>query len=377
MYTDIENNQITLLDEALIEYQTSRIKSDTMTVFLDKQLAYSLGKSWLQDRDQLLMGEDIFFQFEKKLGFLSNGASSFENGYYYGDEIRKIDDKIYDIDNGRFTTCDSAEPHFFIRTHKLRFYQGDKIVAKPIIFEVNHFPLFALPFGTFSIKRGRQSGILVPSPGYNSTKGKYVENVALYLAYQDYADATFALDYYEKTGWEVSLDGNYIKRYHYNGDLDLRYQNNISGPQTSSSEWYLHSKHHSDFTNNTTFDSNLEFISSTRIFEGSSNIDERLNEEMSSSLSYKQPFLGSTLYITGSYKDDLKNETKDIVLPKVSYSMSSKPLYEIIGMISLSLIVCWVHMLEILMILIQPWKKFSIKQNRILQVNILSNIIPA
>lgn len=328
VYTQLDGNKITLLGNAFLQYKTSKIKSDTITVSIDDQLAYSLGKSWLQDRNQLLTGEDIYFNFKNKTGFLTNGASSFDKGYYYGNEIRKIDEKIYDIDNGRFTTCNSTEPHFFIKTYKMRFYLGDKVVAKPVIFEVNHFPIFALPFGTFSIKRGRKSGILVPSPGYNNDDGKYVQNIAYYLAYKDLADLTLSADYYEKTGWQVNLGNRYIKRYKYKGDMDLRYRKNITGPQSARYEWYMHSIHHSDFANNTTFDSNLEFISSTRIFEGSSNIDERLNEKITSSLSFKKPLLNNNLYISAKYVDNLKDEVKDITLPKISFALSSKPLYE-------------------------------------------------
>ncbi len=50
--------------------------------------------------------------FEKEEGLIIDGRSKFEKGYYYGNEIRKTDDKTFDIDFGRFTTCDSKNPIF-------------------------------------------------------------------------------------------------------------------------------------------------------------------------------------------------------------------------------------------------------------------------
>jgi len=172
-------------------------------------------------------------------------------------------------------------------------------------------------------------GVLVPSPGYDNVRGKHIENIAFYYPYKNYADFTLALDYYEKTGWEVSLNSFYKKRYLFNGRVDLRLQKRIEGPDISRYEWYFKSKHHSDLGNRTTFDAKLEFLSSTRIFSGSVDIDERLNEEITSSLAFKKTFPGSFLNVSARYVDDLKEETKDIILPKISYTLPSKPVYEL------------------------------------------------
>ena len=70
----------------------------------------------------------------------------------------------------------------------------------------------ALPFGTFSIKRGRHSGILVPSPGYNKEHGKYIEDIALYFAFKDHLDMLLSYDFYEKSGWRTRFDIDYVKQ---------------------------------------------------------------------------------------------------------------------------------------------------------------------
>jgi len=327
---NVENEIIQLSGNTSVTYHTSIINADTIMINLKKEQAFAKGKSYLQDGSQNMLGRDICYDLQTKWGLVTSGASKFDKGYYYGTEIRKIDDDTYDVDDGIFTTCDALHPHFYIKSKELRFYKNDKFVAKPIVFYVNHFPVFGFPFGTFTLKRGRQSGILVPSPGWNKTKGKYLENIAYYFAYRNHADFTLALDYYELTGWELGFRSKYKQRYVHNGFFNaiLQKKIDIQNPRISQYEWNIKNRHHHDFGNKTTFDMNLNFISSKRVWEGSEDLDERLAEKITSSMAFKKPLFNSTLYISANYIDDLENKTKDITLPSMSYSLPSRPIYE-------------------------------------------------
>ncbi|MCD4795649.1 MAG: hypothetical protein K8R49_00550 [Candidatus Cloacimonetes bacterium] len=329
VFYSLKDGVIKLSGNASLTYHSSIINADTITIDIDNKQAFTKGRSFMKDGSQNMLGDEIYYDIETRWGLVTKGASKFDKGYYYGEEIRKIEKEIYDIDDGIFTTCDALHPHFYIRMKKFRLFKDDKIMAKPVVFYVNHFPVFAMPMGTFTIKRGRQSGILVPSPGINKADGKYVENIAYYIAYKNNADITLSMDYYEKTGWELALRSYYLKRYIFNGKFDAVYQKNVVGPNTSSNEWNVHARHHHDYGNKTTFDADLNFISSTKIWEGNEDIDERLAEKITSSLSYKKPFIGSMLYLSSRYVDDFKNETKDITLPSASFSLPSKPVYEL------------------------------------------------
>ncbi|HPR17903.1 MAG TPA: putative LPS assembly protein LptD [Candidatus Cloacimonadota bacterium] len=345
VFYSVTGKNIILAGNANVIYHTSNIKSDTISIDMKKEQAYAKGQSFMEDGDQLILGDNVYFDLDTQWGLLERGASKFDKGYYYGDEIRKVDKKAFDVDNGIFTTCDALHPHFHIGGKKLRVYQDDKVVGKPIIFYVNHLPIMALPFGTFTIKRGRQSGILVPSPGWNDTNGKYLENIAYYFAYKDYADVTLGLDYYEKTGWQAGVSSNYIKRYVFKGDFSAILQKKITSPQQATYEWNIKSKHHHELGNNTTFDADLNFVSSSQVWEGSDDPNERLAEEVTSSIAYKRPFLGSYLNIGGNYKHDLLGEDKTyiiggdtleyhiekktITLPSVTFYLQSKPFYEL------------------------------------------------
>ena len=329
IYYNVKKEIIQLSGNTSVTYHSSIINADTIAIDLKKEQAFAKGKSYLQDGSQNMLGNDICYDLRTKWGLVTSGASKFDKGYYYGSEIRKIDEDIYDVDDGVFTTCDALHPHFYIKSKELRFYRNDKFVAKPVVFYVNHFPVFGFPFGTFTLKRGRQSGILVPSPGWNKTRGKYVENIAYYFAYRNHADITLALDYYELKGWELGFRSKYKQRYVHYGFFNAVLQKNILGPRISQYEWNIKNRHHHDFGNKTTFDMNMNFISSKRVWEGSEDLDERLAERITSSMAFKKPLFNSVLYISANYTDDFENKTKDITLPSVSYSLPSRPIYEI------------------------------------------------
>ncbi len=325
----LEKERIDLTGNASIKYRSSDIKADTISINIAKDQAYTKGQSYLKDGTQTALGNEIYYDLDSQWGLIEQGASKFEQGYYYGDEIRKAGEKTFDVDRGIFTTCDALHPHFYIGTKKLRLYRDDKIVGKPIIFYANHFPVFAFPFGTFTVKRGRHTGILVPAPGYSKTYGKHIENIAFYYAFKDHVDAILSFDYYEKEGWDLTFFTQYLKRYLFDGDFTAKLHKKSTSPEAATYDWLLKAQHHHDFGNRTTFDADLEFVSSRQIWEGSSNIDERLSEKIESSLSYKKPFLGNFLYADADYTDDFLNETKEITLPSIRYSLPSKPIYEL------------------------------------------------
>ncbi len=331
IYYDATDTLLILWDKAKVRYHDSVLKADTIRIDFNKKQAITQGLSILKENKQSLIGRDIKFDIDKKKGLIKRGRSKFDKGYYYGEELRKIDEDIYDVDNGIFTTCDAKDPHFFIKGNKVRLYFKDKVVMRPVVFYVNHFPILALPFASFTLKRGRKTGILVPSPGYNKTDGKYLRNIAFYYAFKDYADYLISADVNEKTGWGAHFTTNYIKRYDYNGFANIYLKKKIYDPLRAKLEWHITAKHHHDFKEKRILDANIDFISSKNILEGIDNVTDRLNKKITSRLSYKMPLLGRTLLLYSSYTHDILNNIRNITLPSISYSLPSKPIYELLG----------------------------------------------
>ncbi len=328
IYYNYDTEQIYLYGNTSIEYQTSTILADSLQIDLKKDRAFSTGRTVLQDKDQVMIGKQVYYDVNSQTGIMYNTASKMEKGYYYGDEVRKVDTNIYDVDGGRFTTCEDPEPDFWFWSKKMRMYRGDKIVGKPVIAYVNHMPIFYFPFMTFSIKRGRQMGFLIPEPGYNTIDGKFVRDIAFFIPYKDYADVTVGMDLMEKTGWMANLETRYTKRYLYSGNFNTSFQKRISDV-TTTNDYFIRGNHHHELGEKATFDANIDYVSNKRIWETSTDINEALAQQVTSSLSYRRPVLSSYLNVGATYSEDLINNTASVSLPSATYSLPSRPVYEI------------------------------------------------
>lgn len=322
------DEQIYLSGNTAIRYGESTISSDSLQIDLKRDRAFSFGPTVLQDKDQILIGKQVFYDVNTQTGMMEDGLSKLEKGYYYGKSIRKVDKDIYDVDNGRFTTCDGVEPDFWFWASQLRLYRGDKIVGKPVIMYVNHFPVFYFPYLTFSIKRGRQRGFLVPEPGYNNFDGKFIRNIAYYYPIGDYADITAAFDIMEKTGFRSSLSSQYTRRYSYNGSFSTTYQRRFQSG-TTNDDYNVRATHHHDLGDKSALDVNIDYVSSKRIWESSDDLNESLAQQVSSSVSYRKPLGNSYLNVASTYTQDLQNDRISLTLPTASYRMPGKPVYEI------------------------------------------------
>lgn len=328
IYFHYDTEQIYLYGNTSVKYQTSNILADSLQIDLKKDRAFSTGRTVLIDNDQVLIGKQVYYDVNTQTGMMYDAASRIEKGYYYGEEVRKVDSDIYDVDDGRFTTCDDPEPDFWFWSKQMRMYRGDKIVGKPVIVYVNHMPVFYFPFMTFSIKRGRQAGFLIPEPGYNTVDGKFVRDIAYFIPYKDYADVTLSMDLMEKTGWMASVEGRYVQRYFFNGNFTTSLQKRISG-STTSYDYLIRAIHHHELGNKAAFDANIDYVSSKRIWESSTDINEFLAQRVTSSLSYRRPLLNSYLNVGATYTEDLTNNTVNVSLPSASYSLPSRPVYEL------------------------------------------------
>ena len=320
--------QITLIGNTSVTYQQFQIDSDSLRVDLKAKRAYSDGDTVMRDGEQILIGSDVAYDIDSQTGIMNDGSSRLEQGYYSGARIRKIDDDIYDVDNGSFTTCDHADPDFWFSASKLRIYRGDKIVGKPVLVYVNHLPVFYFPYIVVPIKRGRHPGFLIPEPGYNSVDGKFLRGISWYYPYKDYADLILSLDLQERTGWKGRMNLDYIQRYQLSGSLDAAFQKKISGSQTYN-DWSLRANHHQELGEKATFDVSLDFVSNKRIWESSDLLDESLAQSVSSSVSFRKPLLSSYLNLGAVYTQDLINDRATISLPSASFSLPSRPLYEL------------------------------------------------
>ena len=160
-----------------------------------------------KEKDQEFTSDTIEYNYESKKGIIHNIYSEQGGGILHGERVKKLPDNTILVRDGSFTTCDLRDPHFQISFNKAKVIPDDKIVTGPVWLEIEDIPTpLALPFGFFPNKKGRASGILIPTYGESARRGFFLENGGYYFGISDYVDLALRGDIYSRGSWALKAD---------------------------------------------------------------------------------------------------------------------------------------------------------------------------
>ncbi len=291
----------------------------------------SLGNSVLRDLpvfnekgEQPIYGQQLEYNFKNRRGKVLHAKTEMEPGYYKGDKIVKIGTKTLLVKNGYFTSCDSIDhPHYYFKAYKMRILMNKRAVAKPIIFYIADVPVFAVPFGAFSMERGRRSGIILPTYGTSDYGGNYLRNFGYYWAASQYWDATLLASFYERTGVTYNGEIRYKKRYNFDG-----YVRGLFAPKDVTTgqkikRWNINFSHRQkigqtlNITGYGTFQSDRTFMN-----DFSNNLNDRLNQVLTTNVTIAKtwPTHKNSMNINISRTENLQTGNLDYVLPRITFS---------------------------------------------------------
>ena len=128
------------------------------------------------------------YRMDRRQGFVYQGKTEFDGGFYYGKEIKRVDSKILLVKSGDYTTCDADTSHFHFHANRMKIRLGDKVVARPIVLYIKEIPILAFPYWVFPVRKGRHSGMLMPDVefGFDVNRGRFIRNLGYYYAPNDY-----------------------------------------------------------------------------------------------------------------------------------------------------------------------------------------------
>jgi LPS-assembly protein len=133
----------------------------------------------------------------------------------------------YEIYDGTVTSCQLPNPDWMLYSGKfLVDMDSKKAKAQNSTFRLMNIPVLFLPYVTHPVdSEGRQTGFLIPTPGYSSTKGLILGD-EMYWAINRSTDLTVGIEYFSLRGWSQSATfryrglGNDFARGHYTGLQD-------------------------------------------------------------------------------------------------------------------------------------------------------------
>ncbi len=288
-----------------------------------------IGLPDLKDGGEIYHGSTIAYNFRSKKGKIDIGKTEIERGWYYGDSIKKVEDKVLFVKDGRYTTCDLEHPHFYFYSPEMKVIIGDKVIARPITLMIDDVPVFALPFGVFPTERGRRSGLIAPAYGESGTRGRYLTHLGYFWAINDYTDINLLGDGYAKGGYTLYSDFRYRLRYYFSGTLSGSYGKTIYGERgdpgySNSSVFNIRWTHNQDFDPTTRLLVDFTFTSGSYYQATSNNLNDLLRQNVVSNATLTKYWEGTPNSMTINLHRDQNLSTGEVseILPSVSFNRS-------------------------------------------------------
>lgn len=272
-----------------------------------------------------LRGFQMEMNLESQRGRVFTGITANEQGKYYGQILKRVEPEVMFVKNGTFTTCDLKEPHYQFFSNKMKMMYRNKLIAQPVVLMFGKIPSMIFPYGIFSLKPGRHSGLIVPSYGENTSQGRHFKHLGYYFAPSDYWDVKTTLDYYEKFGSLWNIESRYVRRYYFQGGLSGNYSN-----QGNTNRWQVQWNHSQRIDPTFSLNANVLYINDASfINQYSYDLADRLRQEINSNISFSKNWTGTRASLSGGLRGTQVLQTKDysLSLPSLSFRWSDGPIF--------------------------------------------------
>lgn len=343
---DFSNGQKMLYyyGDVTVTYKDIELKADYMEYNLKTKTVFASGvkdtsgvlqgKPVLKEGNQTYSMESVYYNFESRKARITNMITQESEGYLHGTNIKKMADNSINISKGKYTTCDLDHPHFYLRMTKARVVtQPNRVtVFGPAYLVVEDVPTpFALPFGFVPEKPERSGGLLIPSFQEEAARGFALKGLGYYFVIGEYFDVAITADLFSLGSWNAMLTARYRKRYKFNGDFGINYSNNQTGERGStdffqSKDFSVRWSHSQDPKSmpGASFRASVNFSTPLNSRFNSEDIQQSLQNQVSSSISYAKTFAGTPF----SYSVNLLHSQSSIdssyalTIPNFTFTMN-------------------------------------------------------
>lgn len=187
-----------LTGKVRIKYQDVDLQADRAEIDLNTKIVTATGNVIIDQGPRRLSGTEAEFDLDTKTGTLTNATAHVSPDYYFsGDQIAKIDDDVYTVDNGVFTSCSQKTPDWSFRLGTARVEVEQYAHIRNATMRAKKLPVFYTPYILWPVKRDRASGFLIPNIGYSDRRGAEL-GLAYYQTLGRSYDTTFHADLFSQ-----------------------------------------------------------------------------------------------------------------------------------------------------------------------------------
>ncbi len=346
---DATSKTARLYGASTVKYENMDLASEKIHMSIDSSVVHATGVRDTTDTTGLkLIGTPVFtigadkyesdtmaFNFKTKKGLISKVYTQQEDGFLQSEiSKRNANGDIY-LQHGRYTTCDAKHPDFYIALSRAKVRPGKDVVFGPAYLVVADVPLpLAIPYGFFPFTKSYSSGFIMPTYGDENSRGFYLRDGGYYFAINDKMDLKLLGEIYTKGSWGLSAASNYNKRYRFNGNFYVSYQDTKTGDKgmpdfSRQKSFKIQWSHRQDSKANpySSLSASVNFATSS--YERN-NLNSLYNPQTltqstrTSSVSWSTTFssIGLSLSSTANLSQNMRDSSIAMTLPDLNISIS-------------------------------------------------------
>jgi hypothetical protein len=303
---------------------TARSKFDTAKrVIIGKPVFTEQGTKYAIDA--------MTYNFKTRKGIITGIRTKQDEGYVVGNRVKKTPENAMYVENGLYTTCDLPEPHFGIRSRKMKVIPDKVTVSGLFNLEIAGVPTpLGFLFGMFPQPNRRRSGLIFPQYGETQTNGFFLQGGGLYLALSQYVDLALQTEIHSKGRWGITAGSSYKKRYKYDGRVNFTFLQSLTEIEGSTlkdveNNFNLTWSHTPQSRGTSRFSANANFGTNNatrRMMLPGNNPTSFLQSSLRSSVNYSKT-ISNTFSFGAAISHDQNLISKIInITPNVNFSMN-------------------------------------------------------
>ncbi|MFC4261344.1 putative LPS assembly protein LptD [Ferruginibacter yonginensis] len=304
-------------------------KTSTVGAYLKKD---STGKvlayPYFKQSDFESVSDTIRFNMKTGKGLTKGTYTKQGEMFVYGEKIKKADTSVFYALNGRFTTCNLDTPHFAFIAKKIKFVNKKWAYTGPVHPEFEGVPLpITLPFGIFPLTQGRHSGLLAPSFIADEQRGLALQNLGYYKIITQNLDVITRGSLYSYGSYNVTVNPRYFKRYRYQGNVNVSYQNfqPLDAGKTKSINFQWVHNADNKARPGVTFMANVNAGSTKYNSQVPNNAQLNFNNQLASTISYSKVWKNKpyNISINANHNQNSTTGITNIFFPDASFNVNT------------------------------------------------------
>ena len=341
MFFDLTNQNLKMYGGTHVDYGEIVLEAELTEVnWIDRKITSKfatdstgkkIGKPVFTDRGKKYETDDIVYDFQSRKAVIQGVITEQDGAIMHGRSVKKNEDNDMFITEAKYTTCNLADPHFFIESKKLKVVPGNKVITGPFHMKFREVPtpLWG-PFGMFPQPKKKASGIIMPVYGEEQIRGFFLRNGGYYFAINDYLDLRVTGDIYSKGGHALTFNQNYVKRYAFRGSMNFSYTKNVTSSLVNNTEqnsYWFRWNHAPQSRGNSRFSASASLGSSS--YNSNNNLalqdfNRSITAQYSSNISYSNSLQGTPFSLSSSARmsQNISTGIVSMTLPDLTLNMT-------------------------------------------------------